>query len=73
MLLSRAKSCLPLSDARASDVCESSAPPTPYPAWPQDVLRGAAEEVLAALKNDKLKDPERQAEVRYRNGAQQGP
>lgn len=38
--------------------------PGQRPSCPQDVLRGAAEEVLAALKNDKLKDPERQAEVR---------
>lgn len=30
---------------------------------PPDVLRGAADEVLAALKNDRLKDPERQKEV----------
>lgn len=28
----------------------------------QDVLRGAAEEVLAVIKNENLKDPERQAE-----------
>jgi pre-mRNA-splicing helicase BRR2 len=27
------------------------------------VLRGAAEEVLAVLKNDRLKDPEKQTEV----------
>ena len=30
---------------------------------PQDVLRGAADEVLASLKNDRLKDPERHKEV----------
>ena len=29
----------------------------------QDVLRGAAEEVLAVLKNDRLTDPKRQDEV----------
>ena len=29
----------------------------------QDVLRGAAEEVLAVLKDDGLKDPERQSGV----------
>lgn len=29
----------------------------------QDVLRGAAEEVLTVLKNDGLKDPERQSGV----------
>ena len=38
---------------------------TPPPSLPpcQDVLRGAAEEVLAVLKNDRLKDPERQSQV----------
>eukprot|EP00002_Diphylleia_rotans_P023954 TRINITY_DN471_c0_g2_i6.p1 TRINITY_DN471_c0_g2~~TRINITY_DN471_c0_g2_i6.p1 ORF type:complete len:1922 (+),score=509.87 TRINITY_DN471_c0_g2_i6:33-5798(+) len=30
---------------------------------PQDVLRGAADEVLQVLKNDKLKDPERHKEI----------
>lgn len=30
---------------------------------PQDVLRGAADEVLATLKNDRLKDPERHREI----------
>ena len=30
---------------------------------PHDILRGAADEVLACLKNDSLTDPERKREV----------
>lgn len=30
---------------------------------PQDILRGAADEVLATLKNEKLRDPDRQKEI----------
>lgn len=36
---------------------------------PQDVLRGAADEVLAALKNDHMKDPERHKEINSLLGA----
>jgi pre-mRNA-splicing helicase BRR2 len=39
---------------------------------PQDVLRGAADEVLASLKNDRLKDPERHKEVDALLGAVPG-
>ncbi len=31
----------------------------------QDVLRGAAEEVLAVIKDNKLKDPEKQVRKRF--------
>ena len=34
---------------------------------PQDVLRGAADEVLGLLKDDSLRDPERHAEVSRRS------
>ncbi|KAI5074534.1 hypothetical protein GOP47_0010495 [Adiantum capillus-veneris] len=30
---------------------------------PQDILRGAADEVLAVLKNDKIKDPDKKKEI----------